>query len=108
MIKETYSIPLSTLAKEFSFEEIYLPDNYESIRLTTPEVSRPGLALAGFFEMFEAARVQLIGNAERRYLETLSSEERNVKIRNFRSASGKKWFLSYNTYMYRNVNLDEE
>jgi len=33
---------------------------------------------------------------------------KNVKIRNFRSASGKKWFLSYNTYMYRNVNIDEE
>ena len=103
MIKETYSIPLSTLAKEFSFEEIYLPDNYESIRLTTPEVSRPGLALAGFFEMFEAARVQLIGNAEWRYLETLSSEERNVKIRNFINAQPVAVLFTSNRPIFREM-----
>ena len=33
---------------------------------------------------------------------------KNLRIRNFSSASGKKWFLSTNTYMYRNLNLVEE
>ena len=84
-MKENYSIPLSTLEKEFKFEAILLPENYESIRITTPEVIRPGLALAGFFELFEAARVQLIGNAEFRYLSSLSPQERRTKIFNFAS-----------------------
>ena len=85
-MKENYSIPLSTLAQEFNFETIVLPDNYQSIMVTTPEVSRPGLALTGFFELFEAGRVQLVGNAEWRYLASLSHEERCAKIFDFVSA----------------------
>lgn len=82
-MKEKYSIPLSTLEKEFSFERIYVPENYAELKVTTPEVSRPGLALAGFFEMFEAARMQLIGNAEWRYLSLLSDTEREQTIGRF-------------------------
>ena len=44
-----YTIPLSEIVNEFSFEKIYLPEDYESIRIVTPEVNRPGLALTGFF-----------------------------------------------------------
>lgn len=79
-MKESYSIPLSKLEKEFSLECIYLPDDYEDRMVTTPEVSRPGLALSGFFEMFEAARMQLIGNAEWRYLSLMETSEREEKI----------------------------
>jgi HPr kinase/phosphorylase len=82
-MKENYSIPLSTLEKEFSFERIYVPNDYEQRLVTTPEVSRPGLALAGFFEMFEANRMQLIGNAEWRYLSLLGEKEREETIDRF-------------------------
>lgn len=80
MSKEVYSIPLSALAKEFALEEIVLPDNYADILITTPEISRPGLALAGFFEIFDAERIQMIGNAEHRYLMGLDPEERRHRI----------------------------
>ncbi len=79
-MKESYSIPLSKLEQEFSLERIYVPEDYQDRKVTTPEVSRPGLALAGFFEMFEAARMQLIGNAEWRYLSLLTDRERKEKI----------------------------
>jgi HPr kinase/phosphorylase len=82
-MKEIHSIPLSKIEKEFSLERVYVPEDYEQRLLTTPEVSRPGLALAGFFEMFEAARMQLIGNAEWRYLSLLSEEEREETINRF-------------------------
>lgn len=82
-MSENYSIPLSTLVDEFAWEKIYLPDHYDGILITTPEVSRPGLALSGFFELFEGARIQMIGNAESHYLRSLSDEERNLRIRNF-------------------------
>ena len=62
MSEEVYSIPLVKLAQEFSLEEIVIPDNYNDILITTPEISRPGLALAGFFEIFDAERIQMIGN----------------------------------------------
>ncbi len=79
-MEEVFSILLAELAKEFSLEEIVIPENYDKILITTPEISRPGLALAGFFEIFDAERIQMIGNAEHRYLMNLSPEERRHRI----------------------------
>ena len=78
-----YSIPLGKLIDEFSFEEIYVADRNAPI--TNPEVNRPGLALAGFFELFEPSRIQIIGKAEHRYLSELSDADRAFSIRNFMS-----------------------
>ena len=77
----TYSIPLGKLIDEFSLEEVFVPDRQAPI--TNPEVSRPGLALAGFLELFEPTRIQIIGRAEHRYLEELSPENRAFAIYNF-------------------------
>ena len=85
-MEEVYSIPLSKLADEFGLEKVVIPDNFDSILVQTPEVMRPGLALTGFYEIFDAERLHLIGNAEHRYLSELSDEERSVKIYNFISA----------------------
>ncbi|MCX6900472.1 MAG: HPr(Ser) kinase/phosphatase [Verrucomicrobia bacterium] len=46
-------------------------------------INRPGLALAGFFRYFAWARVQVLGNAEKTYLKSLSSPERRGRIRDF-------------------------
>ncbi len=78
-----YTIPLSEIVNEFSFEKIYLPEDYESIKIVTPEVNRPGLALTGFFGAFEEQRLQLIGNAENKYLKSLGDEDRTRAIRRF-------------------------
>ncbi len=76
-------ISLSSLIKEFKFEETYLPCAAEEIFVTVPEVDRPGLALTGFFDFFEAPRIQLLGIAEYTYLTTMTDEERDVHIRDF-------------------------
>ena len=85
-MEEVYSIPLSQLCQEFSLEIVYAPDTFEEIMITTPEISRPGLALPGFFEIFDAARIQIIGNAERRYLESLESDRRRQHILDYINA----------------------
>ena len=38
--------------------------------LPHPEVNRPALQLAGFFEHFDSERVQIIGRVERAYVST--------------------------------------
>lgn len=81
-----YSIPLATLANEFSWETVWIPTDFDKLLVKTPEVSRPGLALAGFFEIFDEERLQLIGNAEHRYLTELSPEERHQRIFDFINA----------------------
>ena len=82
-MKSNYSIPLSSLLKEFQMEEIYLPKDSSEIMISSPEVSRPGLALAGFMEIFDPFRIQIIGRAEHLYLAELSDEARAVSIERF-------------------------
>jgi HPr kinase/phosphorylase len=43
-------------------------------------VNRPGLALTGFFEYFAEHRVQVIGGAERTYLDSLAPAERAARF----------------------------
>ncbi len=77
------TITLSKLIKEFQLEEIYLPKSSDEILIRTPEVIRPGLALAGFVELFEPLRIQIFGRAEHTYIAELSSEEREQKLDQF-------------------------
>ena len=79
-MSEVYTISLSRLCEEFNLEKVYVPTDFDSILIDTPEVSRPGLALAGFFEIFDAERIQIIGNAERHYLEALPDDKRRTHI----------------------------
>ena len=78
-----HSIPLSQLVTELQLEEVYLPKSSDEIMISTPEVSRPGLALSGFLDVFEPLRIQIIGLAEHQYLGDLSDEERSIRLENF-------------------------
>ncbi len=82
-MEESYSISLQKLIDEFGLTTVYLPAPAESIRIISNEVDRPGLALAGFFEIFESERIQMLGNAEHRYLERQTPELRRQKIQKF-------------------------
>ncbi len=69
-----YSVSLQRLIKEFSLEAIYLPKPAEEVLITTTDINRPGLHLAGFMEHFDKTRVQVLGKIEAAYLEDLSEE----------------------------------
>ena len=79
-MKKTYRIALSAIAEEFHFEIIVRPENYEDIMIETPEVNRPGLALAGFYGVFDADRIQLIGKAETQYLQSIEPSTKRVML----------------------------
>ena len=70
-VKEPYQIPLSKLVEDHRLEVVVRPEHFDKIQITSPEVNRPGLALAGFYEVFEEDRIQLIGKAETHYLQSL-------------------------------------
>ncbi|MEO8377063.1 MAG: HPr(Ser) kinase/phosphatase [Candidatus Sumerlaeota bacterium] len=48
--------------------------------ITQSELHRPGLAFAGFLEIFTYDRIQIVGNTEVRYLNSLPSVERRKRI----------------------------
>ena len=81
---DTYCVSLTTLVNEFNLEVLHAARDYESIRLTVEDVSRPGLQMAGFFDHFEPMRLQIMGNVEISYMARLSvSERRSIFDRYF-------------------------
>ncbi len=73
---ETYSVPLSTLVKEFDLEVAYASTDFEAIRITVEDVARPGLQLAGYFDHYEPMRIQVMGNVEMSYVDKMHSRDR--------------------------------
>jgi len=52
-------------------------------KITKSDTHRPGLALAGFVELFTYDRVQVLGNTEYRYLHTLTEKNLRESIDRF-------------------------
>lgn len=75
---DTYSVPLKKLVEEFDFQVEYAATDFETVRLTVADLSRPGLQLAGYFDHFEPMRLQVMGNVEISYLAKLTPAERTI------------------------------
>lgn len=85
-MNEIYTIPLSKIVEDFRLEVVVQPDEFENIQISSPEVNRPGLALAGFYEVFEPERIQLVGKAETRYLNSLEPSTKRVMLQKLADA----------------------
>lgn len=70
-----YSVSLDRLIKEFDFEVIYLPTDASELSVTSQDVNRPGLILAGRDDYFDPERVQFLGLSEIEFLKTLSDAQ---------------------------------
>ena len=71
-----YTVKLKKIAEEHGLQVLHASKNYETAVLTTADVNRPALQLTGFYNYFDPKRLQIIGNVESTYLNTLSHEER--------------------------------
>ncbi len=67
---------LSTLVEAFHLQLAYQATDYDKVKLTVEDVTRPGLQIAGYMDHFEPMRLQVIGNAEASYLEKMTRQER--------------------------------
>ncbi len=80
---EEYSISFAKLIKDNELEIIYLPDLPEDIFVNCTRVNRPGLQFSGFYDHYEAERLQIIGKVEYRYLMQQSEETRYEMLETF-------------------------
>lgn len=71
-----FSVKLSHIIKELKLKKVFFHPEMESIEVMCADINRPGLQLIGFFEYFDAERVQIIGKVEMTYLGTMEPEER--------------------------------
>ena len=52
----------------------------DKILIKDPNMNRPAVQLAGFFEHFDAARIQICGNVEYAYIANMHTREENIEI----------------------------
>ncbi|MBO5790376.1 MAG: HPr(Ser) kinase/phosphatase [Clostridia bacterium] len=78
-----YSVSLAKIIKELALEVMYTPKAPEEILVKSTDVNRPGLPLAGFYDHYDPARIQIVGKVEYLYLKQLSREERSKRLEAF-------------------------
>ena len=79
-MKEEYSITLTEFIKKMNLINHTPEIDTDKIRISDPDINRPALQLAGFFEHFDTTRVQICGNVEHAYIADMHTREENVEI----------------------------
>lgn len=77
---EIFSVSVKEIIKQLKLEAVYTPENVEDILVTENDCNRPGLQLMGFYEYFNAERVQICGNMEFAYMASLDEKTRYERI----------------------------
>ncbi len=76
-----YSLTLQEFIDEFNLEVASGKEFVENRHITTPELNRPAIQLAGFYEHFDAERPQMIGMVEHSFLSKLEPDFRKETLK---------------------------
>jgi len=79
------SVKLKTIIDWMKLDNLTPDIDIDKIRITQPDINRPALQLAGYFEHFEATRLQIVGFVEYTYMENLSDEQKEKTYRDLLS-----------------------
>jgi len=71
-----YSITLNELIKEYRLVNFTPGVDIKDATVNSPELNRPALQLAGFYDYFNSDRIQIIGVVEYTYLEKMDAAAR--------------------------------
>jgi len=74
-------VNLTQIIEKMKLENLTPEIDVKGIKITQPDINRPALQMAGYFEHYEATRLQIIGFVEYTYMESMT-EERKQKIYN--------------------------
>ena len=73
------SISLARIVEKMKLEPITPEIDIKHIKIRQPDINRPALQMAGFFEHYEATRLQIIGFVEYKYMLSLSDERKEER-----------------------------
>ena len=65
------SVKLADIIEHSKLENLTPEIDIRKIKITQPDINRPALQLAGYFEHYESTRLQIIGYVEYSYMESL-------------------------------------
>lgn len=69
------SISLTKVIEKFKLENLTPEIDISKIKITQPDISRPAMQLAGYFEHFVPIRLQIVGFIEYSYMNALEKEK---------------------------------
>lgn len=69
-------VNLTEIISKMKLENLTPEIDVKGIKITQPDINRPALQLAGYFEHHEPTRVQIIGFVEYSYMEALPEEKK--------------------------------
>ena len=70
------SVSIAKIIERFHLENLTPEIDLEGIKITQPDINRPALQLAGYFEHYEATRLQIIGFVEYTYMNSLEQHRK--------------------------------
>ncbi|MBQ6847793.1 MAG: HPr(Ser) kinase/phosphatase [Clostridia bacterium] len=76
-----FTISLDKIISEFSLEILNIQSPAEEILISSTEVNRPGLQMAGYFEFFDKERIQIIGKSEESFLRRFTIDKAELRLR---------------------------
>ena len=75
------SVSLAKIIERFKLENLTPELDISDIKIIQPDINRPALQLAGYFEHYEATRLQIIGFVEYTYMDSMD-DDRKLEIYN--------------------------
>ncbi len=70
------SVSLAKIVEKMKLESLTPEIDIKGIKIKQPDINRPALQIAGFFEHYEATRLQIMGFVEYKYMMSLSDERK--------------------------------
>ncbi len=77
---EIFTVTIAEIVERLKLEVIYTPKDTSQLLISDNDCNRPGLQLMGFYEYFNAERIQICGNMEFAYLASLDEDKRYRSI----------------------------
>ena len=70
------SVKLEEIVEKMKLENLTPDIDISNIKITQPDINRPALQIAGYFEHFDATRLQIIGFVEYTYMEGMTVKKK--------------------------------
>lgn len=70
------NVSLKEIIEKMKLENLTSELDISKVKITQPDINRPALQMSGYFEHFEATRLQIIGFVEYTYMQGLSEERK--------------------------------
>ncbi|MCR4904118.1 MAG: HPr(Ser) kinase/phosphatase [Butyrivibrio sp.] len=79
------SVSMKKIIEKMGLQNLTPEVDISKVRILQPDINRPALQLAGYFEHFEATRLQIIGFVEYTYMQSMTDDEKVEMYKQFLS-----------------------